>query len=358
VEETGKEVSSLGGREKPVHWLDEVGGEDADLVGKKCANLGEMAKLGLPVPRGFCISVEAHRIFLSETGIRQEIAGAVEARGAPHSLKQYADTAGTLRGVVETAGIPSWLRDAVMQAYDRLSQACGGDCAVAVRSAGTESHPGQYETYLNVRGGDAVVANIVKVWSSIYNERTLASLDRRGLAPPDSPPIGVAIIESIDARASGVCFTCDPSSGDDSRVVLEGAWGLGEGVVSGLVNPDSFVLDKSTLTIEARNIGDKKVRVVAVEQGTEIEETPPRLRRIPCLTDSEVSRIAELAVALERHFGCPQDVEWCVGNELPRREDVFLLQTRPVRGLGMRPAPGARQLQAEALAKLRALRGF
>ena len=337
---------------KLVYWLEELGAVHRELVGKKCANLGELTQIGMPVPRGFCLSVEAQRLFLEETGVRNKIVALVEHEGAPHDLKQYADMSGRLRELVETTPPPSWLVEEVGTAYERLSRLCGADCAVAVRSAGTESHPGQYETYLNVSGPEAVIAHVLKVWSSALNDRTLAALDRQGLVPRDSPAIGVAVIEIIPARASGVGFTCDPSTGATTHVFLEAAWGLGEAIVAGLINPDRFVVRKETLAIEETYVGDKRLRVVLAATGTVEEETPTELRAIPSLSTPEAIRIAQLAIQLEEHFGRPQDLEWCVSEDGDFPENVFLLQTRPARAAASKRPPDLQQLQREAMRKI------
>jgi len=323
--------------DKWIFWFEEIGQEHSDLVGKKCANLGEMTKMGMPVPRGFSLSIKAHERFMKETNAEQEIGQFLSKFGGVQGLKQYEEASKGLRHIMETKEMPEDMRQAIMSYYDILCDRCGAgagvEVAVSVRSAGNVSHPGQYETYLNIKGKAEVLNKIVKVWASIFNTRTIASLVRQGLPVQNSPAIGVCVVEMVNARSAGVGFTCDPVTGDPCKMMIEGAWGLGESVVSGTLIPDRYIVDKYTLNIIERVTSDKEIQVVAKDEGAVEEEVPADKRLIPCLSDQEVVRIAELAKTLELHFGVPQDMEWAISADLPFPDNVFLLQTRPVTGI-------------------------
>jgi pyruvate,water dikinase len=328
--------------EKWIFHLEEIGQEHNDLVGKKCANLGEMTKMGLPVPRGFTLSVQAQERFLRETKADLEIRQFLTMFGGKvHGLKQYEEASRGLRQIVEAKKMPQDMRDTIRSYYELLCDRCGSKVAVSVRSAGTVSHPGQYETYLNVRGSDDVLQKIVRVWSSVYNTRTIAALDHKGLPIENSVPIGVCVLELVNARCAGVGFTCDPVSGDPSKIMVEGNWGLGESVVGGTMIPDRYIVDKNTLKLIEKAIGDKQIQVVAKEKGAAEQEIPADKKLIPCLNDDEVMRIAELAKVLETHFGKPQDMEWAISDDFLFPDNIFLLQTRPVAGIKAKEAPGS-----------------
>jgi len=316
--------------EKWAFWLEEVGQEHDFLVGKKSANLGEMTKMGLPVPRGFCLLLEAEETYLKETKADEEIKQFLTKFGNVHGIKQYEEASRGLRQIMETKEMPKDLRETITSYYNRLCQRCGVEVGVSVRSAGAASHPGQYETYLNVKGTEEVLRKVVKVWSSIYNMQTIAALDRKGVPVEDSLPIGVVVLELVNARCAGVGFTCDPMSGDSSKIVIEGNWGLGESVVSGAVIPDRFIVDKNNFNIIRKETGGKQMQAVATDKGIVEQETPPEKQLMPCLSDDEVVRIAELAKTLEAHFGVPQDMEWAINADLPYPSNIFLLQTRPI----------------------------
>jgi len=328
--------------EQWIFWFEEIGQEHNELVGKKCANLGEMTRMGLPVPRGFSLSVKSQERFLRETNADQEIRQFLAKFGGKvHGLKQYEEASRGLRQIVEAKEMPQDMRDTIVSYYEQLCEHCGSEVAVSVRSAGTISHPGQYETYLNVRGKDEVLQKILKVWSSMYNSRTLAALDHKGLSVEESVPIGVCVLELVNARSAGVGFTCDPVSGDPSKIMVEGNWGLGESVVSGTLIPDKYILDKNTLQVIEKTIGDKEMQVVATEKGAVEQEIPADKRLISCLNDDELIRIAELAKTLEAHFGMPQDMEWAISNDFPFPDNIFLLQTRPVAGIKPKEMPSS-----------------
>lgn len=318
--------------DKWIYWFEEIGQKDSDLVGKKCANLGEMTKMGLPVPKGFSLSPKAQGKFLKETKVYQEIKQFLSTfEDGVHTLKAYEDANQGLRKIVEAREIPADMQETITSYYDTLCKKRGFEVGVAVRSAGTKSHPGQYETYLNVKGKDELLDKVRKVWSSIFNARTIASLDRQKIPVEDSPLLGVCIVEMVNARCAGIGFTGNPMTGDLSQIMIEGNWGLGESVVSGAITPDAYIVDKSTLKILDRKIGNKGVRVVMTDKGTVEEELPADKRDAPCLSDGEVVKIAELARTLEAHFGVPQDMEWAVSTDLPFPDNIFLLQTRPAK---------------------------
>jgi pyruvate,water dikinase len=316
--------------EKWLFWLDEIGQGHNDLVGKKCANLGEIYRIGLLAPPGFALAVEAYNKFLTETGAIQELRQYLSGFSAdPQDARKYQEAANVTRQIVESKEMLRDIEDTIASYYDALCQRCGiADVAVAVRSAGTASHPGQYETYLNVKGKTALMERIIKVWSSTFNARSLISRARQGL-PLESDPIGVAVLKMVNARCAGICFTADPNSGDKSKITIEANWGLGESVVGGMVVPDRWTLDKGSLAVLEKRLGEKRTQIALCESGVREEEIPPERRSIFCLTDEEATRIGQLGKILESHFEVPQDLEWAIDCNSPCLENVLLLQTRP-----------------------------
>jgi pyruvate,water dikinase len=312
-----------------VFRIEELGREFNDRVGKKCANLGEMAKIGLRVPPGFSLSLEAYRRFLSETGAAREIAAYLD--GLPHQFEEishFDEASVALRRIVETKEMPADLKEEILTCYREVCRKCNADwLPVSTRSAGAASHPGQFETYLNVVGESDLLEKIVKVWSSTFNARSLAARRRAGL-PLESDPIGVAVIKMVNARSAGVLFTAEPTTGDRSKMMIEANWGLGESVVGGEAMPDMYILNKESLGIVDRRLGTKKRCVVFRDVGVEEMETNPDECSAFCLSDEEVMEIGRVGKVLEEHFGAPQDVEWAVDRDRPCPESVILLQTR------------------------------
>ena len=315
--------------ERYIFWIEELGQEHCEIVGKKCGNLGEMAKIGLLVPPGFALSVEAYKDFMIQTNARREIQNYLsQLSGDVESIEQFNQTSRDIRQIVESKEMPKAMKDTILSFYDALCRRC--DCVVAVstRSAGPVSHPGQYETYLNVKGKADLLEKIKKVWASSFNPRSLAFRKRKAL-PLENDPIGVAVLKMVNARAAGVLFTADPNTGDMSKMILEANWGLGESVVSGELMPDVYVLKKDTLEILEKKLGKKSKYVTCKELGVAEEECPPDLSGAFCLEDEEAKEIGKLGTLLENHFGVPQDVEWAIERDLELPKSIMLLQTRP-----------------------------
>ena len=312
-----------------VFWLDKLGQEHKDLVGNKCANLGEMCKLGLRVPPGFALSIKAYKDFMEMTGNLQEIQGLLnKSANKDLNLDQINEASFHIRQLVESKAMPEEMEAMIISCYRELCQRCHvTKVAVSTRSAGPVSQPGQYETYLNVVGESDVIGAIKKVWASTFNPRSLASRSKKGM-PLSSGPIGVAVLKMVNARAAGIIFTADPNTGDTDRMIVEANWGLGESVVAGKIIPDVYILDKKSLEIRERKLGQKSEYVVFREAGVADEETPLDKRSNFCIVDREIREIGRMGKLLEEHFGVPQDVEWAIDQGLSFPDSVILLQTR------------------------------
>lgn len=316
--------------EKYIFWIEELGQEHSEIVGKKCANLGEMAKIGLPIPPGFALSVKAYENFMVHTNSIEEIQHYLsQLSGDIENIKQFNQASKDIRKIAESKEMPGEMETMILSYYDRLCHKCDcSDVAVSTRSAGPISHPGQYETYLNVKGKADLLEKIKKVWASSFNPRSLAFRKRKGL-PLENDPIGVAVLKMVNARSAGIVFTADPNTGDTSRMIIEANWGLGESVVGGELMPDVYVLNKESLEIIEKKLGKKSRYVTCKELGVAEEECPTDLSSAFCLRDEEAKEIGKFGILLERHFGTSQDVEWAIDRDLELPNNVLLLQTRP-----------------------------
>jgi pyruvate, water dikinase len=315
--------------ERYIFWIEELGQEHCEIVGKKCGNLGEMAKIGLLVPPGFALSVEAYKDFMIQTNAKGEIQNYLcQLSGDIETIEQFNQASRDIRQIVESKEMPEAMKDTILSFYDGLCRRCDCIVAVSTRSAGPISHPGQYETYLNVKGKADLLEKIKKVWASSFNPRSLAFRKRKAL-PLENDPIGVAVLKMVNARAAGVIFTADPNTGDMSKMILEANWGLGESVVSGELMPDVYVLKKDTLEILEKKLGKKSKYVTCKELGVAEEECPADLSGAFCLRDDEAKEVGKLGILLENHFGVPQDAEWAIERDLELPKSIILLQTRP-----------------------------
>ena len=321
-----------------ILWFEELRKDDVPLVGGKCANLGEMINAGIPVPPGFAVSAYAYKRFLELTGIAEKIYSIIrETVKDVNDPQQYQEASKKIRQLIESTPIPEEIEKAIREAYRKLNAKLGmAETFVAVRSSATaedlpgSSFAGQQETFLNVRGEDDLIHYVRRCWSSLFTPRAIFYRTQRGF-PHEKVLISVAVQKMVNSKAAGVMFTLHPVTGDRSKIVIEASWGLGEAVVSGSVTPDRFVVDKDTLEVLSKEIADKTVEYVRdPETGKTIHaEVPPERRKIPCLTDEEIKRLAELAKRIEQHYGTPQDIEFAIDKDLPFPENVFIVQSRP-----------------------------
>jgi len=313
--------------------LEETGAEDLPLVGGKGANLGELTEAGVPVPPAFIITSMAYRHFL-QTAQLSDVLRRQVANVNVEDPERLTAVSSRVRKLITTAALPDDLVAAIKAEYAAL----GGVTAVAVRSSATaEDQPeasfaGQYSTLLNVRGIDHVLAAIKSCWASLFEERALFYRSHQGI---DQMSLGMAVVvqRMVQAEVSGVMFTADPVTNDVTRMMIEASFGLGEAVVSGLVTPDLYGVDKGSRTIVDRTISRQEWKLVQGATGdiSENERIPLReaeggRQKLP---DARLLDLAEIGMRIEQHFGWPQDIEWALeGNQF------FVVQARPVTTLG------------------------
>ncbi|RLF12711.1 MAG: phosphoenolpyruvate synthase [Thermoprotei archaeon] len=318
-------------------WFEEIRKEDVAKAGGKGANLGELLNAGIPVPPGFVVTAQAYQFFLEKTGIGARIYEIIKEKVQdPNDPRGYEEASKLIRKIVENTPIPKEVRDAIVSSYRELSKRIGVDEAyVAVRSSATAedlpdaSFAGQQETFLNVKGEQELLKKTIKCWSSLFTPRAIFYRQQKGF-PHEKVLISVVVQKMVNSKAAGVMFTIHPVTGDPSKIVIEGNWGLGESVVSGSVTPDRFIVDKETLQIVEQQIAEKTLEYVRdPATGKTIHaEVPPERRRQPCLTPEEIKLLAELAIKIERHYGRPQDIEWAIDRDMLFPNNVFIVQSR------------------------------
>ncbi|MGA2518086.1 MAG: PEP/pyruvate-binding domain-containing protein [Thermodesulfobacteriota bacterium] len=318
-------------KDKLIFWFEEIGQEYNDSLGKKGANLGEMVKLGVPVAPGFVISRETCRRFMAETGASDQISQLIAGFGKITEIGQCEKASHEIRSIIEEKEIPLYIRKEISSSYSKLCKRAGkADLSVSTRSGAPASRPGMFDTYLNVRGKKQVLRRVKEVWSSAFSTRAMWYRLTHDI-PIDSDILGVTVQTFVNARTAGIVFTAEPVTGDTSVIVVEANWGLGEGVVSGTMRVDRFVLEKESLRIQETAIADKGTHFIAFEQGVETKDVPFEKRNVPCISEKELREVAGFAKFLEQRLGCPQDVEWAIDPDLPAGGNIYLFQTRPVR---------------------------
>lgn len=331
---------------RTIRWYSELGMDDLEQVGGKNASLGEMvshlADLGVSVPDGFATTAEAYREFLGVTGLAERIDEELRALDT-EDTQALAATGRRIRELVIAQPFPAELEAGIREAYETLAAGSGDEASFAVRSSATAedlpdaSFAGQQETFLNVRGIDAVLLAIREVFASLYNDRAIAyrvhhDFEHAAVALS----AGVQKMVRSDIGAAGVMFTMDTESGFDGAVFVTSAYGLGEGVVQGAVNPDEFYVHKAGLeagrpAILARQVGEKALKMVytddaAVGRTTAFVDVDPEQRRRLSLTDEQVEGLARQALVIEKHYGRPMDIEWGLDGA---DGQLYILQARP-----------------------------
>ncbi len=336
--------------EKPfILWLDEIGYGDVPLVGGKNASLGEMySKLtpkGINVPYGFAVTAEAYRYFIKENHLDDEIKRALQGLDT-HNVADLQKRGKKIRNLILHSKMPPKLAEEIIKSYQRLEEKYGRNVDVAVRSSATAedlpdaSFAGQQETYLNVRGAEAVISYVQKCFASLFTDRAISYREDKGF-DHFSVYLSVAVQKMVrsDKASSGVMFTLDTESGFKDVVYITGSWGLGEYVVQGKVNPDEFYVFKPTFKqgfkpILAKKLGSKDVKLIygnSVNKPLKEVRTTKEEKRSFVLEDEEILKLAEWAILIEEHYGRPMDIEWAKdgdGKEIGTGA-LFIVQARP-----------------------------
>ncbi len=323
--------------------FDQVGRQDVETVGGKNASLGEMighlAGLGISVPSGFATTAQAYRDFLAQDGLAARIAEEL-AHLDVDDVEMLSAVGTKIRSWVMATPFPERLEREILESFDRMCD--GRDIAVAVRSSATAedlpeaSFAGQQETFLNVRGRDAVLGCVREVFASLFNDRAIAYRVHQGYAH-DRVALSAGIQHMVrsDLGASGVMFTLDTDSGFRDVVFITSSYGLGEAVVQGAVNPDEFYVYKRALRtghapIIRRSLGAKAVKMIFGDGSggarTRTVEVEPEARARFSITDEDVIELAKQALVIEEHYGCPMDIEWGKDGESGK---IYILQARP-----------------------------
>jgi len=323
--------------------FDQLGRSDVELVGGKNSSLGEMLRnlsgLGITVPDGFATTAQAYRDFLSHEGLAARIKQGLAGLNV-EDLPQLARTGAQIRGWILQTPFPERLQQEVLTAWRGMDQ--GRGIAVAVRSSATAedlpeaSFAGQQETFLNVRGEQALLQTMHEVFASLFNDRAIAYRIHQGFDHSAvALSVGVQHMVRSDLGVSGVMFTLDTESGFRDAIFITSSYGLGETVVQGAVNPDEFYVYKPALragrkAVLRRNLGTKAIKMVYAPPGSSERvatvEVPEQDRSRFSLDDRELESLARQALTIEQHYGCPMDIEWGKDGNTGQ---LFILQARP-----------------------------
>jgi len=296
------------------------------------------------VPPGFVVTTTAFDEFMAAAGITGNIHDLLEGLD-PEDVAEVDSVSAQIRADICSKPVPEDLRARTLAAYDALMARFAEPVPVAVRSSATAedlpdaSFAGQQDTYLWLEGAKAVTEHIRQCWASLFTSRAIIYRLKNAI-PNEGLSMAVVVQKMVNSKVSGVAMTLDPANGDRSKITIDSSYGVGEMVVSGQVTPDNIVLDKVTLAVVSEHLGDKHAELVPDRSAHTLVErevdADRRARR--SLTDDELVAVAAMAKRAEKHYKCPQDIEWALDSDLPDGENLLLLQSRPETVHSSRPA--------------------
>jgi pyruvate,water dikinase len=338
-------------KDKYIKWFSELGKGDVREVGGKAANLGEMYNIKMPVPPGFAITADAYKYFLEKTNLSSKIYGMLNKLEVENTA-ELDEAAAKIQEMIVNAEMPAEMEQEILEAYEALSAGetdmeKASDIAreilkkgyepvfVAVRSSATAedsakaSFAGQQETFINIKGKMNLIEAVKKCFASLFTARSIYYRVKQGFTH-ESVLLAVAVQIMVNSDKSGVIFSKDPIQMNDN-IVIEAVFGLGEGIVSGRIKPDHYVVSRDLKTV-SKDIAEKKVALVRDSSGATIQvKLTPDRSKSQVLTDSEIRKYTIWALELEKHYQLPQDIEFAVDSGR-----LYIVQTRPITTLKKR----------------------
>ncbi len=306
----------------------EIDQKDLALVGGKGANLGEMTRAGFPVPDGFCVTTESYKEFIHHNHLAEFISDVIQEA----NLDNITLVGAKIREKIKQSEIPEQVKHEIVNAirdeyYAVRSSATAEDLAFA-------SFAGQQDTYLNIKGEAALLEAVRNCWASLFTDRAILYRIQNTI-DHDKVQMSVVLQTMVFPEVSGIMFTADPVSGHRGMISIDASYGLGEALVAGLVSPDIYKFKKSTQKIESKSIAEKKLAIMPLESGgTEKVVIPSADSTHQVLDDSQIKSLAELGMSIEKHYGAPQDIEWCL-----EKDQFYIVQSRAITSLFPLPEP-------------------
>lgn len=322
-------------------WFGELSKHDIPLVGGKGANLGELTQAGIQVPPGFCVTAYAYQYFIESTGLQEKIRAIIAETNMEDSRNLDENTA-RIREMITSATMPAEIKDEIVSAYEKLAGSVNNP-RVAVRSSATAedlpdaSFAGQQDTYLNITGIQDVLLYVQKCWASLWTSR--ATYYRQAQKYDHFNVYLAAVVQKlVSADKAGVAFTSNPITGARDQIVINASWGLGEAIVSGIVTPDDYIVEKETWKIIENTVAEKKVMVIrdpVCETGVATVAVSEHLGNEyitkQCLGEEDIIRLSRICARIEKHYNMPMDIEWAYDES---DGEFYLLQARPITTLG------------------------
>ncbi|OHW63197.1 phosphoenolpyruvate synthase [Andreesenia angusta] len=323
---------------KYIKWFNEIDKEDIPLVGGKGANLGELTIKGVDVPPGFCVTATAYSDFIEKSDLQKEIIEVLDGLDVEDSV-QLQERSAAIRALIIRKDMPSDIEQEIIEAYEEFNKRVKTpDAQVAIRSSATAedlpeaSFAGQQDTYLHISGIDEVKSHIKRCWASLWTARAIYYREHQNFVHTEVA-LSVVVQKMVNSKIAGVMFTANPMNSSSNEIMINASWGLGEAVVSGIVTPDDFIIDKTTKAIIEKTIADKNTIVVKNTDGVGTKEMEvaevlgAEYVTKQCLNDLEISKLANYGMKIEELYKSPQDIEWALDSDT---EELYILQSRPI----------------------------
>lgn len=319
-------------RNKYTLYFDEIDKKDLPLVGGKGANLGEMTKAGFPVPFGFCVTTESYKEFINYNRLYDFIVEEIKDA----NLDNISTIGIKIREKIEQAKMPKELEEEIIKAADKI----GIDNYYAVRSSATAedlafaSFAGQQDTYLNIKGKAPIIIAVRNCWASLFTDRAILYRLQNKIEH-EKVHMSVVVQKMVLPDIAGIMFTADPVLGHRGIISIDASYGLGEALVSGLVSPDIYKFKKEKKEITSKTIAEKKLAIMPIHGGgTKKVDITGEKSTSQVMKDSEIKKLADLGMKIEKHYGCPQDIEWCL-----EKDNLYIVQSRAITSLFPLPTP-------------------
>ncbi len=324
-----------------IAWFKDLKRDSIAVAGGKGANLGEMFNIGLPVPPGFAVTAQTYKEFIEETLIKEKILEIVKSIDI-NDTEQLQKKANEIQKLIVSTEVPDKIKEDIIEAYDVLSAEKSDSVHdmvkekekpfVAVRSSATAedlpeaSFAGQQATFLNIQGDEELIQAVRGCWASLFTARAVYYREKNNF-PHDKVLISVIVQKMIDSDKSGVMFSANPATNNLKEIVIEGAFGLGEAIVSGAVNPDMYVVDKDTLDIKKIEVKKQKIKIIRDPETHKTVKIPlsEKEEAKQVLDENEIKQLAVYAKKIERHYEKPQDMEWAVEDD-----NIYIVQSRAI----------------------------
>lgn len=321
-----------------IKWFHEINKGDIPTVGGKGANLGELTQNGVNVPPGFCVTSSAYKDFIEMSNLEDKIREIIDSFDVEDSAELQLKSK-DIRNLIVDCEMPDEIRKDIEKAYIDFGEKINiNEPSVAIRSSATAedlpeaSFAGQQDTYLEIKGLEEVISHTKRCWASLWTARAIYYREKQNFDHFDVS-LSVVVQKMVNSEKSGVMFTANPVNNDTDELMINASWGLGEAVVSGVVSPDEYVLDKKNFNIKEKHIADKNTMIVKKDEGVGTVEVSVGnylgFDKVTsqCLTDQEIKELSKNGLAIEKLYNSYQDIEWAFDKDT---KSLYILQARPI----------------------------